>query len=67
MTKKDWIGIAYVSTWVVLWGTIGSFVDYPLLQANIYSPGSLGQYSTFVLLAIISIIAAIKVFPKIVK
>ncbi len=63
MSKKDWIGIAYVSAWVVIWGTFGSLVDYPLLESKVYSPGSLGQLTSFAVTAAISIIVGIVLFP----
>ncbi len=57
MQKKDWFAILYVSLAIFLWGSIGSLIDYPLLQANIYSAGSLGQFLTFFITgAIISIL-----------
>ncbi len=65
MSRKDWIGIAYVSTWVIIWGTFGSLIDYPLLQKSIYNAGSIGQLTTFSLTAIICIIMAIIIFPKV--
>ena len=67
MTKKDWLGIGYVSAWVVVWGTIASLIDYPLLQANIYTPNSVGQITTFALSALISILIGIWLFPKLIK
>tara|TARA_Y100001968_G_scaffold27943_1_gene21731 strand:+ start:694 stop:903 length:210 start_codon:yes stop_codon:yes gene_type:complete len=63
--KKQFLGIAYVSAWVLIWGTIGSLIDYPLLQSSVYDAGSLGQYSTFSLTAFISIILALIIYPKI--
>ncbi len=47
MSKKDWIGIIYVSVAVTIWGTVGSLIDYPLLEKSIYKAGSLGQLTTF--------------------
>ncbi len=64
MSKKTLVGISYVSVWIMIWGTIGSLIDFYFLQ-NTYLPGSLGQYSTFIITAIISIITAIYLFPKI--
>tara|TARA_B100000965_G_scaffold176540_1_gene147249 strand:- start:508 stop:720 length:213 start_codon:yes stop_codon:yes gene_type:complete len=66
MNKKTLIGISYVSAWIIIWGTIGSLIDFYFLQ-NTYVPGSLGQFSTFIITAIISIIAAIYIFPTINK
>ena len=65
MNKTTVIGISYVSFWIVIWGTIGSLIDFYLLQSVVYSPGSLGQYSTFSITAAISIILAVILFPNI--
>ncbi len=64
MTKKDWFGIAYVAAWVMIWGTIGSLIDLPFLNAEIYLAGSVGQVTTFFITALISIIVASLLFPK---
>ena len=64
MNKKTLVGVSYVSAWIILWGTIGSLIDFYFLQ-NTYLPGSLGQFSTFIITAIISSITAIYMFPKI--
>ena len=64
MSKKTLVGISYVSAWVIIWGTIGSLVDFYFLQ-NTYLPGSLGQFSTFIITALLSSIIAIYVFPTI--
>ena len=53
----------YISVWVIIWGTLGSFVDYPLYKNKIYIEGSIYQYLTFTITAIISIIGA-KFFYK---
>jgi len=39
-------------------GNIGSFIDYPLYKNKIYLEGSIYQYLTFTITAIISIICA---------
>ena len=65
MNKKTVIGISYVSFWIVIWGTIGSLIDFYLLQSIVYIPGSLGQFSTFSITAAISIILAVILFPNI--
>ena len=67
MSKKDWLGIAYVSILVMVWGTVGSVIDYPLLQKNIYQAGSFGQISTFLIIGIISTILGIILFPKFIE
>ena len=66
MNKKTLLGISYVSTWIIIWGTIGSLIDFYFLQ-NTYLPGSLGQFSTFIITAIISSIVAVYIFPTINK
>ena len=55
--------IFYISAWVIIWGTIGSLIDYPLYKNKIYLEGSIYQYLTFTITAIISIISA-KFFYK---
>ena len=64
MNKKTLIGVSYVSAWVIIWGTVGSIIDFYFLQ-NTYLPGSLGQFLTFIITAAISSIAAIYMFPTI--
>ena len=64
MNKKTLVGISYVSAWIIIWGTIGSLIDFYFLQ-NTYLPGSLGQFLTFIITAIISIVTAIYIFPTI--
>nr|WP_041710640.1 hypothetical protein [Prochlorococcus marinus] len=53
----------YISVWVIIWGTFGSLVDYPLYKNNIYLEGSVYQYLTFTITAIISFLIA-KFFYK---
>ncbi len=64
MFKKNLFGVIYVSTWVIIWGTIGSIVDRPLLDKNIYVEGSIGQIATFAISALIVFIIARVLFPK---
>ena len=45
MNKKTLVGVSYVSAWIIVWGTVGSLIDFLFLQ-NTYLPGSLGQFST---------------------
>tara|TARA_B100000579_G_scaffold205623_1_gene168059 strand:- start:1687 stop:1893 length:207 start_codon:yes stop_codon:yes gene_type:complete len=66
MNKKTLVGVSYVSVWIIIWGTIGSLVDFYFLQ-NTYVPGSIGQFSTFIITAIVSSIAAIYTFPIVSK
>ena len=53
----------YISVWVIIWGTFGSLIDYPLYKNKIYLEGSIYQYLTFTITAIISIVIA-KFFYK---
>ena len=55
----------YVSVWVIIWGTLGSFIDYPLYKNKIYLEGSIYQYLTFTITAVISIIGAKFFYKKI--
>jgi len=56
----------YISVWVIIWGTIGSLIDFPLYKNNIYQEGSIYQYLTFTVTAVISIFGA-KFFYKKIK
>ncbi len=67
MIKRVVIGFLYVSTWVIIWGTVGSLIDFPLLKNEIYVAGSLGQIITFLITGLISIIASINLFPKLIS
>ncbi len=64
MNKKTLVGISYVSAWVIFWGTVASFIDFYFLQST-YLPGSLGQFSTFIITALISSITATYLFPTV--
>ena len=55
--------ILYISVWVIIWESFGSLIDYPLYKNKIYLEGSIYQYLTFTITAIISIISA-KFFYK---
>ena len=57
--------ILYVSVWVIIWGTLGSFIDYPLYKNKIYLEGSIFHYLTFTITAIISFISAKFIYNKI--
>ncbi len=66
MDKKTLVGISYVSAWIIIWGTVGSLIDFYFLQ-NTYLPGSIGQFLTFIIIGFISSIAAVYLFPIINK
>ena len=57
--------IFYISIWVIIWGTLGSFIDYPLYRNKVYLEGSIYQYLTFAITAIISIVSAKFFYKKI--
>tara|TARA_Y100001978_G_scaffold3729_1_gene3145 strand:- start:355 stop:564 length:210 start_codon:yes stop_codon:yes gene_type:complete len=56
--------ILYISVCVIIWGSIASLIDLPFLKNGIYSEGDLGQYLTFSLTGIISIIFAKNIYSK---
>ena len=64
-TNKKIKVFLYISIWVIIWGSIASLIDLPFLKNGIYSEGDLGQYLTFTLTAMISIIFAKNIFSKI--
>ena len=64
-TNKKFKVFLYISVWVIIWGSVASLVDLPFLKNGIYREGDLGQYLTFSLTAIISIISAKNIFTKI--
>ena len=57
--------ILYISVWVIICGTLGSFIDYPLYRNKIYSEGSIYQYLTFTITAILSIVSSKFFYKKI--
>ena len=57
--------ILYISVWVIIWGSIASLIDLPFLKNGFYSEGDLGQYITFSLTAMVSVICAKYIFNKI--
>ena len=65
MKNKTLLGVLYVSAWVVIWGTVGSLIDFPLLKLDVYLPGTLGQYITFFLTGLFSTLFAIRLFNTI--
>ncbi len=55
----------YISVWVIIWGTFGSLIDYPLYKNKIYLEGSIYQFLTFTITAIVSFICAKFFYKKI--
>ena len=56
--------ILYISSWVIIWGSVGSLIDYPLYKAEIYNEGSPWQYLTFTITGITSFIVGFKIYKK---
>ena len=56
--------ILYISIWVIIWGSIASLIDFPLLKNGIYNEGEIGQYLTFSITAFISILGAKNIFNR---
>ena len=46
--NSTFCGIAYVSVWVVIWGTVASLMDWMLLLGEVYETGTAGQAITFI-------------------
>jgi hypothetical protein len=53
-------GIAYVSVWVLLWGTAASIADFVLLEREAYAAGSAGQVVTFTSYGVACVVLAVK-------
>ena len=64
-TNNKFKVVLYISIWVIIWGSIASLIDLPFLRNGIYGEGDLGQYFTFAITAMISIISAKNIFNKI--
>ena len=46
--NRTFRGVAYVSVWVVIWGTVASLMDWMLLTGEVYETASSGQAVTFI-------------------
>jgi hypothetical protein len=53
-------GVAYVSVWVLLWGTAASLADAVLLEREAYAPGTPGQAITFLSYGAAAVVLAIR-------
>lgn len=58
--NATWKGIAYVSVWVLLWGTAGSLADVVLLERGAYAAGSAGQAITFASYGLAAVVLAVR-------
>ena len=46
--NKTLRGFIYVSTWIMIWGTVSSLMDWILLTGEVYKNGTSGQIITFI-------------------
>ncbi len=60
-------GVAYVSVWVMLWGTASSLADYVLLQRGVYAGGTIGQGITFAAYGIAAAVLAVRLAGRFLK
>jgi hypothetical protein len=60
-------GVAYVSIWVLVWGTAASIADFVLLERGAYEAGTLGQAVTFACYGIATVVLAIRLSGRFLK
>jgi hypothetical protein len=60
-------GVAYVSVWVVLWGTAASIADAVLLERGAYATGTAGQAITFASYGIAAVVLAVRLSGRFLK
>ena len=60
-------GVAYVSVWVVLWGTASSLADFVLLQRGAYETCDTGQAVTFASYGIAAVVLAVRLSARFLK
>ena len=60
-------GVAYVSVWVLLWGTAASLADTLLLQRGTYEPGTAGQAVTFATYGVATAVLAARLAGRFLK
>ena len=65
--NRTFRGIAYVSVWVVLWGTAASIADFVLLEREAYDAGSAGQAITFASYGVAAVVLAVKLSGRFLK
>ena len=53
-------GVAYVSVWVLFWGTAASVADFVLLERGVYAGGSAGQAITFASYGVATVVLAVR-------
>ena len=62
--NKKFKTFLYISVWIIIWGSIASLIDFPLLKNGIYGEGDIGQYLTFSITALLSIFGAKNIFNR---
>jgi hypothetical protein len=60
-------GVAYVSVWVLLWGTAASVADFVLLERGAYEAGTTGQGVTFAAYGIAAVVLAVRLAGRFLK
>ena len=60
-------GVAYVTVWVLLWGTAASLADAVLLERGVYDVGTAGQAVTFVSYGLAALALAIRLAGRFLK
>jgi uncharacterized membrane protein len=60
-------GVAYVSVWVLFWGTAASLADAVLLEREAYIAGSPGQVITFASYGIATVVLAVRLAGRFLK
>ena len=60
-------GVAYVSVWVLLWGTAASIADAVLLERGAYATGTAGQAVTFASYGLAAVVLAVRLAGRFLK
>jgi hypothetical protein len=60
-------GVAYVSVWVLFWGTAASVADFVLLEREAYTAGSPGQAITFASYGVATVVLAVRLAGRFLK
>ena len=60
-------GVAYVSVWVLLWGTAASIADAVLLERGAYASGTAGQAITFASYGAAAVVLAVRLAGRFLK
>lgn len=58
-------GVAYVSVWVLFWGTASSLADVVLLERGAYAPGTAGQAITFASYGLATVVLAVRLSGRV--